>query len=198
MRPFRAPLAAALLAGCALLSPPQPEPTKDVLSKLPDVNPHEHGRDGSVVVLRPNASPAYDTTRMAYTERPYQLGYFRDHEWAEPPAQMIQKLMIETLERTSFFRSVLTPPDTARAGYTVRTELLELVQDYTRSPPVTRLALRIELLGPAGQSLAIRDMAVEERMRSATPYAGVVAANNVLAQALQELAQFVLEHARQR
>lgn len=196
MRPLRGVLAAALLAGCALLSPPQREPTKDVLSKLPDAILRERGHAGSLMVLRPEASPAYDTTRMAYTERPYQLGYFRDHEWAEPPAQMIQRLLTETLERTGLFRSVLTPPDLARAGYTLRSELLELVQDYTRSPPVARLALRVELLGPSGQSAAGRDIVLEERMRAATPYAGVVAANDALARALQDLAQFVLEHAR--
>jgi hypothetical protein len=48
----------------------------------------------------------------------------------------------------------------------------------------------------SGQSVASRGIAVEERMRAATPYAGVVAANNVLARTLQELAQFVLEHTR--
>ena len=196
MRPFRAPLAAVLIASCALLSPPQREPAKELLSKLPNAIPYAYSQAGSLTILRPEASPAYDTAPMAYTERPYQLGYFRDHEWAEPPAQMIQKLLVETLEQTGFFRSVLTPPAIAPAGYTLRTEILELTQDYTRVPPLFRLALRVELLGPSGHSSASREIVIEEPMQAATPYAGVIAANNALARALQDAAELVVAHAR--
>lgn len=196
MKPLHIAFAAALGAGCSLLSPPQPEPAKEVMGKLPDAIPHERRLAATLTVLPPNASPAYDTARMAYTKRPYQISYFRDHEWAEPPTQMIQKLMVRTLERTGAFRSVLTPPDITPGGYALRTEMVELVQDYTRSPPVLRLTLRIELLGPSGHSAASREIAVQETMREAKPYAGVVAANSALAKALQDLAYFVLEHAR--
>src|SRR5689334_1676829 len=89
----RALLAAALFlpAGCALLSPPRPEPAKAVLSELPDAVPHGRLHPASLLVLPTEATPAYDTVRMAYSEQPYQLAYFRDHEWAEPPPAMIQK-----------------------------------------------------------------------------------------------------------
>lgn len=189
-------IAAALLAGCSLLSPPQPQPTKEVLSSLPRAVPHGRHHAVSLVILQPETSPAYDTTRMAYTERPFQLGYFRDHEWAEPPGQMIHALLTEILEQTGLFRSVLTPPDVARGGYVLRTRILALVQDYTKSPPILRLALRAELLGPSGQSIAEREITIQEPMRAPSPYAGVVAANSAVAKGLSDVAQFVLEHVR--
>jgi cholesterol transport system auxiliary component len=185
-----------MVAGCVLLSPPKREPAKELLSKLPNAIPYAHSHAGSLTILRPEVSPAYDTARMAYTERPYQLGYFRDHEWAEPPGKMIQKLLVETLEQTGFFRSVLTPPEIARAGYTLRTNVVELMQDYTREPPLFRLALWVELLGPSGQLLASRKIVMEEPIQAATPYAGVIAANNALARALQDAAELVLAHVR--
>ena len=110
MRTLYYAFVAAIVAGCSLLSPPQPEPLKAVLSKLPEVVPHDRSQAASLIVLPPTASPAYDTTRMAYSERPYQIGYFRDHEWAEPPAQMTYKLLIETFGQIGSFRSVLSPP----------------------------------------------------------------------------------------
>lgn len=188
--------AVAALAGCALLSPPQPEPMKAVLSRLPDAIPHEHPRAITLAVLPPTASPAYETTHMAYSERRYQIGYFRDHEWAKLPAQMIYKLLVQTLERTGFFHAVLSPPEISPGGYTLRTQLLELIQDYTGSVPILRLTLRAELLGASGRSMASRDIDVQERIGGANPYAGVVAANAASAKALQDLAQFVLTHAR--
>ena len=78
-------------------------------------------------------------------------------------------------------------------NYAFRTEILELVQDYAVIPPVLRLALRLQLFGASGQTVASRDLVVQETMREATPYAGVVAANDALARALRQAAQFVLE-----
>jgi cholesterol transport system auxiliary component len=193
---LRVLFAAALLGGCSLLAPPQPEPEKAALTKLPDQIPHGARRAATVVVLPTEAGAAYDTTRMAYSERPYQLAYFRDHEWAEPPSGMIQKLLVRVLEQTGAFRSILTAPEAATSGYVLRSEILDLVQDDTRAPPVLRFALRLELRKTSGQAAASRDIRIEEPMRAATPAAGVFAANDALAKALQQAATIVLENAR--
>ena len=188
-------LAAAVLvpAGCALLSPPRTEPAKAVLSELPAAVPHGFPHPNSLVVLPPQTTSAYDTVQMAYSEQPYQLAYFRDHEWAEPPSAMIQKLTVQTLERTGSFRSVRSPPQTNRSDYTLRSELQTLIQDYTRTPPMLRLVIRIELTGPSGRLLRGREFVEQEPMRERTPYAGVLAANAALARALQAIAEFVVE-----
>src|SRR5206468_8140881 len=130
-------------AGCSLLLPPRPEPIRAILSGIPEDVPHERRHAATLLVLPPETSPAYDTTRMAYTARPYQLAYFRDHEWAETPGQMIQPLLVHTLQQTGFFRAILMPPASGPNNYVFRTEILELVQDYAVIPPVLRLALRL-------------------------------------------------------
>jgi len=163
---------------------------------MPDDVPHEPGRAATLLVLLPENSPAYDTARMAYSVKLYELAYFRDNEWAETPAQMIQPLLVQTLQRTGFFRAILTPPETARTSYVLRAKVLELVQDHTISPPVLRIALRLDLLGGSGRPIAGRDIAVQETMREATPYAGVIAANHALAKVLRMAAQFVLTSTR--
>lgn len=188
-------LAAAALgpAACALLSPPQTEPAKSVLSELPDATPSGISHPASLVVLPTQTTSAYDTVRMAYSERPYQLAYFRDHEWAEPPSAMIQRLMVQTLERTGSFRSVGSLPQTDRSDYTLRSELEALIHDYTRTPPVLKLAIRVELTGPSGRLLRGREFVEQEPIREHTAYAGVVAANAALARALRAIAEFVVE-----
>jgi cholesterol transport system auxiliary component len=188
-------LVAVLLlpAGCALLSPPRTEPAKAVLSELPSDVPHGRRHATSLVVLPPEATPAYDTVRMAYSQQPYQLAYFRDHEWAEPPPVMIQKLMVQSIERTGSFRSVRSAPDIDPSDFTLRSELQTLVQDFTATPPVLRLAIRVELLGRAGHFMASRAFAEQEPLQERTAYAGVVAANAALARALRAIAAFVAE-----
>jgi cholesterol transport system auxiliary component len=184
------------LAGCALFSPPRQEPAKAVLSELPTTIADAPRRASLLVVAPPQAAQAYHTVRMAYSEQPYQLGYFRDHEWAEPPATMIQQLLVQTLERTGAFRAVLTEPDIAANAYTLRTDLLTLVQDFARTPPVLRLVMRAELLGPGGRVAASREFAEEELLAQRTAQGGTVAANAAVARALQAITRFVIEQTR--
>lgn len=185
-------LAGLSLSSCSLLLPPKPEPVRALLSEVPNDLPHQRRHAVSLLILLPDTSPAYDTTRMAYSAKLYQLAYFRDNEWAETPAQMMQPLLVQTLQRTGFFRAILTPPETGPIDYTLRTILLELVQDYTITPPVLRLGFRLQLLGPSGRLIAGREISVQETMREATPYAGVLAANDAVAKALRETALFVM------
>lgn len=189
-------LAALSLPGCSLLLPPRPEPTKSVLRELPNDLPHGRGRAASLLVLLPDIRPAYDTTRMAYSLKLYQLAYFRDNEWAETPAQMILPLLVQTLQRTGLFEAILTPPELGATDYTLRTKILDLLQDYTVSPPVLRFAFRLQLFSASGRPVAGREIAVQEPMREATPYAGVLAANDAVAKALRMAAEFVLNSAR--
>lgn len=183
-------------AGCALLSPPKSEPARALLSRIPDTVPHERKRAVTLLVPPPETSAAYDTTRMAYIVRPYQLAYFRDNEWAETPAQMVQPLLVQTLEKTGYFQAVLTTPANDRPSLRLQTSIVELVQDHTVSPPVVRIVLRLEMLGASGQPIADREITVQKPMPEDTPYAGVIAMNDAIASALQETARFATETAR--
>jgi phosphopantetheinyl transferase (holo-ACP synthase) len=73
---------------------------------------------------------------------------------------------------------------------------MELTQDYTRSPPLMRLALHLRLFDESGQAVAEREITERETMQAATSYAGVNAANEALAKALRGAAEFVMSAAR--
>lgn len=185
------------LAGCALLSPARVDPEKAVLSKMPLELPQQPTRAVTLLVLPPETTPIYDTTLMAYTTRAYHVGYFSRHEWAGRPAQMLQPLLVGALQRTHAFGAVLTPPHAGRYTYALRTEIIELMQDFTSEPATLRLSLRLQLSDDtANRVVAIKEISLREPMQQKTPYAGVVAANDAAAKALQEIAGFVLEMAR--
>ena len=185
-----------LLGGCSLVSPPKPEPATAILSKVPDNVARDTGGEMTLLIVPPEVSSAYDTTQMAYSERPYQIAYYRDNVWAATPGNMIQPLLVRTLDRTGMFRAVLTTPETTHADYALRTQITELLQDYTAGVPVLRLALHVQLLDRDGQAIADREIAKQEPMRGANSYAGVNAANDALAKALGEAAEFVMSSAR--
>jgi cholesterol transport system auxiliary component len=70
------------------------------------------------------------------------------------------------------------------------------MQDFTSEPATLRLSLRLQLSDSAtGRLAATKEISVREPMQQKAPYAGVVAANEAVAKALQEAARFVLEKA---
>jgi cholesterol transport system auxiliary component len=189
-------LCVPIAASCGLLSPVKIETRKEVLSQIPTHLPQATTRAATLLILAPRTHPAYDTTQMAYTTEPHQIAYFAWNEWGETPAQMIQPLMVKTLQQARYFGAVLSPPYMGRYTYALRTEILELKQDFTSEPAVLQLAMRFELTRwGANEVVAAKEISLSEPMLGRTPSAGVVAANNAMVSALRQLAQFVLEKA---
>ena len=185
--------AAALLAGCALPAP-EPAMTAALIDQLPAQLPQAPRGALAILVLTPQARPAYDTPRMAYSLRPHHIAYYSRNEWAETPPQMLQTLVVRTLEATGAFRAVVTSPHTGAYALGLRTEITELVQDFAQEPPTVRLSLRVRLSdGIASRVLATREITVKLPMQQKNPQAGVAAANAAMASALEQLAGFVLE-----
>jgi cholesterol transport system auxiliary component len=184
----------AALQGCTLLSPPKHDIERSVLNQLPTAIPHGGTGGGTVLVFPPATMPIYDTVLMAYRTDPREIAYFSQRQWGATPSQMIQPLLVTTLEKTHSFRVVLVPPYTGPYTYSLRTEILDLVQDFTPQSATLVLSLRFQLAGyGASRVITTREISVREPMLQRNSRSGVVAANEATAKALQQMAEFVLE-----
>jgi len=183
------------VTGCALLSsPPKVSVEKAVLTEVPHDLPQRTSRADTVLVFPPKTTPLYDTTQMAYSTQPHEIAYFSEREWGETPSQMLHPLVVRTLENTHAFRAVVAEPFAAHYTYALRTEILELLQDFSSDPAILVLSLRFQLTDYGAKTLiATKEVSVHETMRERNSYAGVMAANEATAKALQQMAQFVLQ-----
>jgi len=164
------------------------------LTEVPHDLPQRTGRGDTVLVFRPKSTPFYDTTQMAYRTQPYEVAYFAEREWADRPSHMLYPLVVWTLENTHAFRAVLTEPIAARYTYALRMEILELIQDFSPNSATLLLSLRFQLTDyGAKRVIATKEVSVREPMRERNSYAGVLAANEATAKALQQMAQYVLQ-----
>jgi cholesterol transport system auxiliary component len=185
-----------LLADCSLLAPHKTKAEEALLDQLPSDLPHRDCNSDTLLVFPPQTAPVYDTMQMAYRTQPHQVAYFTEREWGETPAQMLYPLVVKTLENTHSFRAVLVPPYTGRYTSAVRTEILEMLQDFTAEPATLVLTLRIRLTDYETRQLsATKEVAVRQPMQQRTSQAGVIAANEATADALRQMASFVLEEA---
>ena len=192
-----AALLVALLAlpGCAL-QPVAVEPHKALLTQMPERVPHASPGAAALLVFAPHTRPLYDSVRMAYQLQAQEVDYFSRNQWAETPSEMLKPLLVKTLQDTGFFSAVITPPYSGPYAWGLRTEIGELVADFTADPAVLRLSLRLQLIdGKSGRVVATRDLAMREPLRQRTPEACIAAANAATAQALLEVARFVVETA---
>jgi cholesterol transport system auxiliary component len=190
-------LCAILFSGCALLSPVDTAARKYVLSSIPLDLPSERTRSATLLVLVPETHPVYRTTQMAYATQAHQIAYFSRNEWAETPAQMVLPLIVKTILSTHYFSEVRSPPHFGRHTFALRTEILELKQDFTSDPALLQLTMRFHLSREGmNRVIATKEVSVREPLRERNPAAGVAAANEAAVKVLRELARFVVEKAR--
>ena len=193
----RAALVAAwslLGSGCTLWQPAPADPTSlHLLDARPAVATSVR-RDHVLAMSPPRAAPGFDSTAMAYVQRPHALDHYATHRWADTPARMLGQLLTRTLEDTGSFRAVVQAGSGLPADLRLDTEIVRLRQSFLARPSRVELTLRAQLVDvPGRRVLATRYVeAVQEAPTDDAP-GGVAAANTAVERALAQVAAFCVE-----
>jgi len=169
-----------------------------MLTEVPSEPPRSEGAgaaSATLLIVTPRTQRAYDTTQMAYALRDHEIAYYRDHEWGATPSEMMQPLLMATLERTRRFAAVLAVPYGGRSTYVLQTQIGELVQDFTQPTVAVRIAMHVQLTHTVSRRVVSKEIVVTEPMSQRSPQAGIAAANRATGKALRQVAQFVLDNA---
>jgi cholesterol transport system auxiliary component len=185
----------ALVSGCSFMSPVQTMPeTGYLINAVPAVKKSSQ-RAGAILVLRPETNPIYNSTRMAYTTRPYQITYYGESRWAEAPADMLASLIAQTLQKTNHYKAIITPPFTGLYSYALRTQIKTLLIDYSHPRPVFRLSIQAQLISASSNRLlSSHDFTVTMTLPQRSPYGAVVAANRAAEKIMSEMAVWCVKY----
>jgi cholesterol transport system auxiliary component len=197
MKLFFLGLLSFLLAGCSIFSPVN---TADnhlyVLNKVNANTVHAPTRPITLMVMMPTAVSPYNTPRMAYVDKPYQINYFSKNRWVDTPGQMLQPLIAQSLQNTGHFQAVITPPFSGHYDAVLNTQLIELHQNFLVSPSQEYLVLRVQLVNASTQRIiATREFTAHVCAPEENPQGGVIAANQALAELLGQLSRFCVRNA---
>jgi cholesterol transport system auxiliary component len=147
---------------------------------------------GILVVNAPVAQPGFDTTRMAYTQRLYEVSYYATHQWADSPARMLAPLLVRSLETTGLWRAVVSVPTAVRGDYRLDISSLVLQQEFLTQPSRTHVLLRAQLVEMKEQRvMGARTFEALEPAPSDDAYGGVLAANHAVAKVLQAVEDWI-------
>ncbi|NGZ60224.1 MAG: hypothetical protein CV081_06955 [Nitrospira sp. LK265] len=145
--------------------------------------------DGPVLLVsQPQAEPGFETQRMVYVKRPYELEYYAVNQWADTPVRMFAPLMVQALNQNDVWRAVIPLPSSIRGDYRLDTHGFLLQQEFLQQPSRVRMMIRAQLVDLKGSTiLSTRAFEVVENATSENPYGGVQAANRAVGSLLNQL-----------
>jgi cholesterol transport system auxiliary component len=145
-------------------------------------------------VSLPLAEPGFDTPRMVYLKRPYELEQYALNQWADQPARMFASLMVQALGRTGSWRAVVPVPGSIRGDFRLDSYGFALQQEFMQDPSLVRVTVRAQLVeAKESRLVGARVFEVVETAQSDDAYGGVVAANRAIAVLLDEIASWLRE-----
>jgi cholesterol transport system auxiliary component len=193
-------------AGCSLLQAKVSSPTS--LYRLDGPGSEAGGQSVAgpsassglltLVVEPPGAAPGLDSNRMAYSLEAHRMQYYARSEWTDAPARMLAPLLRAAISRGGKFAAVVLAPSDAVGELRLDTEVLRLEQDFAAGAASrVRFTLRATLVdNTTHRVVGWREFDQTVAAASDDPYGGVVAANQAVQAALEQLAAFCNEHAR--
>lgn len=138
------------------------------------------------------ANDAYSTNKMIYTKAPFNLKAYANHQWASPPAQMLQSMIGDALIARHYFRAVVFSPFVGNADYILSVRLLSLQQVFLQPLSEEHLALRVVLINQhTNQVIAERVFQSTLPAPGNNPYSGVIVANKMAGDMSRAIARFV-------
>ncbi len=150
-----------------------------------------------LLVTIPQAEPGFETSRMVYVKRPYELEYYAINQWADTPARMFMPLLVQILGKSGVWRDVVSVPSAVPADYRLDSYRLVLQQEFFRQPSRVRLTARMQLVDLKESTiLGTRAFEVVENAPSENAYGGVLAANRAVASLLDQIVSWLQQCVR--
>ena len=172
---------------------PNTAPKEYMLDTMPKNIAKKPRHHKSMYVPIPQASTVYNTTLMAYQEKAHEISYFAKNRWAATPAQMLQPLIIDTLQKTQYFRAVGGNGTTGNYDYMLNTQILAFQQEFYTHRSVVKVTLRAQIVKiSTNKIIAVKEFSVVEPAPYYAPYGGVIAANRATSKILTQLAKWTV------
>lgn len=162
-------------------------------ARPPDVN-------GPVLLVSPPQShPGFETPRMIYVKRPYELEFYSVNQWADAPARLFAPVLVQALGQTGAWRAVVLLPNSVRGDFRLDASGFAVQQEFLQQPSRVRITLRGQLVDlKESRIVGTKAFDAEESAQTEDAYGGVLAANKAMATLLTQLSSWLqscLRHA---
>lgn len=183
-----------LLAGCSIFSPVStPEVTQYDLKMTPNARFNHHEREKTVLVELPTIRQPYNTTDIVYMKRWNQPKVYAVSEWSTLPMYMVHELMLKTLNKTKYFKAVISPPTSGTPDMILNLQISQFYADFTKAKKEFTISAQSQLIdAKTFKVLAAKEYYVKTPIGQPSPNNVVLTANKGLKNLLYKLAEFTV------
>lgn len=184
-----------VLPSCSLLSASDIQPPKTYqLTTISQQKTNLKPTQKNLLISMPQAASGYQGTDILYKTQDYQLASFTHNIWNAPPSDMLQPLIVKSLQNNGYFYAVVPAPNPATTDLRLDVTLIKLQQDFTRKPSYVEMTINATLIDDRiFKAISSRSFSVTVPAEMDNPYGGVVAANRACLQILEALSQWTVE-----
>jgi len=179
---------AALIAGCgtsSLLDSELPVATSYVIAPLPPAASatQSAASQTDLAIGRPDVAPGLDTSRVAVL-RGRQLDYYRGVQWGGNTLEIVQSLLVSSLQDQKLFRSVTSEQARVAGAYMLDSEVRDFQAEYTEgnSAPAAHVTIIGRLIRISDRALVDTISATAKRDATDNKMGAVAAAFEAAAQ----------------
>jgi cholesterol transport system auxiliary component len=150
-----------------------------------------------LLVSLAQAKPGFETPRMVYFKRLYELEHYAINQWADTPARMFTALLVQALGQTGAWRSVIPLPGSVRGDYRLDSHGFTLQQEFMQRPSRVRVVVRTQLVDlKEFKVVGTRAFEATEETPSEDAYGGVLAANRAIVTILDHIVSWLQQCVR--
>ena len=111
------------------------------------------------------------------------MDYFALNQWAAKPSELLQPIVVQALESSRNFKSVVFAPYSGNYDRRLDIKILDFKQDFTQHPSRYVIQLQMQLISRDTQQIIIsRNVQIEMPCPSDNPQGGVITANQIISQ----------------
>jgi len=137
----------------------------------------------TILVSRFYSSHLYREDRIVYSTQHESMGLYQYERWAEPPAEMLDEMLVRRLRHSHRYRQVYSMRSSVHGDYLLRGHLYDLKEVDTGSGLVARVSFDAELLDAKTRNLLWTHTYTHDEPAAAKTIDAVVAALDRNAQA---------------
>ncbi len=184
------------LGACSVLSPVSTEETtKYVLNVHPQpMQKKKLQRRNTLMVTTPEVKTIFSTTDMLYSTSRFKVAAFAKNSWGDPPAQMLQPLIIQAMQNTHYFTAVVSQSTLGDYDFILSSEIMDFKQIFFNRQSIFHLDLRAQIInGVTDKVVASKEFSIDQPAPMNSPLGGVIAANCATEKLLEQIAAWYLQ-----
>lgn len=145
-----------------------------------------------LLVSVPQPEPGFDTTRMVYLKRQYELEYYAVNQWADVPARLFGPLLVQALGRIGMWRAVIPLPSSVHGNYRLDSYGFAVQQEFLQQPSRVRVTVRAQFVElQTATVVGVRTFEAIEPAPRDDAYGGVQAANRATIAILNQVGSWL-------